>query len=152
MHSPLVRIVSIAVAISISSAVAGAWPHKPDQKAHVRFLATSTLVRGTFGPNEDTYLAEMTLAKNSESILIRLVDAYPNETPPISRADLTASSGVTLRVRRDFECDRPYDQMITRAAPGDPLAILPERLEYRPQIGSTPQPATRLPCYRTVRR
>lgn len=152
ISKPLDRIVAIVTLVVISTATAGAWPHKHGQKAQVRFLATSTLIRGTFGPNEDTYLAELSLEKGSERILIRLIDAYPNETPPISREDLTAPSGVTLRVRRDFECDRPYEQMIMRTSPGDPLAILPERLEYQPQLSSTPQPGTRLPCYRTERR
>jgi hypothetical protein len=152
ISTPLARIVSIAVVIAISGTAAGAWPHKLGQKARVRFLATSTLIRGTFGPNEDTYLAELSLNKGNERVLIRLIDAYPNETPPISLEDLTTPTGVTIRVRRDFECDRPFEQMIMRAAPGDPLAILPERLEYQPQLTSTPQPDSRLPCYRIVRR
>ena len=148
----LVRIVSIAAALATSTGTAGAWPHRHGREARVRFLATSTLIRGNWGPNEDTYLAELSADKDKERVLIRLVGAYPNEAPPISREDLTAPSGVTLRVRRDFDCDRSYRQTILRTAPGDPLAILPERLGYRPQLGWTPQPGARLPCYRTVRR
>lgn len=144
--------IAVAIVIVISSMAAGAWPHKPGQNAHVQFLATSTLIRGTFGQNEDTYLAELSLDKSNERILIRLIDEYPNETPPISREDLTAPSGVTLRIRRDFECDRPFDQLIMRTAPGDPRAILLERLGYQPQLAWTPQPTAKLPCYRTVRR
>ena len=74
-----VRVVSVAVVLAISTAAAGAWPHKQGQIAQVRFLATSTLVRGTWGWNEDTYLAELRFTAGGEPLLVRLVDAYPNE-------------------------------------------------------------------------
>lgn len=151
ISSPLARIVSIFAVIAISTTTAGAWPHRHGQKARVRFLATSTLIRGTFGQNEDTYLAQVFTARGNESHLIRLVDAYPNETPPLPLATLTSDSGTRLRIQRDPQCDRLYGEMLLRTAPGDPMAILLERLEYHPQLSWTPQPGTNVPCYRTVR-
>ena len=148
----LARIVSIVVGIAISTTTAGAWPHKNGQKARVRFLATSTLIRGTFGRNEDTYLAELTFTREGDPHLVRLVDSYPNEAPPLARAALTSASGTTFKVRRDAECDRPFGQILLRTAPGDPMAILLERLGYRPQLLITPEPNEMLPCYKTVRR
>jgi hypothetical protein len=147
-----VRLTILSLLIIVTCSTAFAWTHKKGQKARVTFLATSTLIRGTFGPNEDTYLAELSLDKDSEHVLIRLIDAYPNEAPPLSQQDLIAPSGITLRVRRDFECDRPYGQMIIRTAPGDPMAILPVRLEFQPQLERVPSSNARLPCYRIARR
>jgi hypothetical protein len=138
--------------IAVSASMAGAWPHKHGHKVQVRFVATSTLVRGTWGQNEDTYLAELSLSHDTESVLVRLIDAYPNEAPPLSREVLTSQSGTALRVNRDSECDRPFAQTLLRTAPGDPMAILPGRLGYRPPMDLTPEPDEHLPCYRTVRR
>lgn len=137
--------------IAISTTTAGAWPHKNGQKARVRFLATSTLIRGTFGRNKDTYLAKLILTLEGDPLLVRLVDSYPNEVPPLSRAALTSDTGTKFRVSRDADCDRPYGEMILRTAPGDPMAILHERLGYRPQLLKTPEPNEMLPCYRTAR-
>jgi hypothetical protein len=133
-------------------ATAGAWPHRHGQKARVRFLATSTLIRGTWGQNEDTYLAQLLLPKQNEAVLVRLVDAYANEWPPLARAALTADAGTVLSVKRDAECDRPFGEMLLRTAPGDPMAILPERLGYRPPLDRTSAAGTVLPCYRVLRR
>jgi hypothetical protein len=139
------------VVIAISTTTAGAWPHKNGHKARAQFLATSTLIRGTFGQNEDTYLAELSFTPEGDSLLVRLVDSYPNEAPPLSRAALTSASGTTFKVRRDAGCDRPYGEIILRTAPGDPMAILHERIGYRPQLLRTPEPNEMIPCYRTVR-
>jgi hypothetical protein len=105
LSNSLARVVSVAMALVISAAAAGAWPHKQGPKAQIRFLATSTLVRGTWGWNEDTYLAELRLTAGGEPLLIRLVDAYPNEAPPLSQTVMTAPTGSALKVRRDTECD-----------------------------------------------
>jgi hypothetical protein len=119
----------------------------------VRFLAESTFLRNTYGPNEDTYLAEMTIpSQQQKAVLIRLVDEYPNEAPSLARNVVASPSGASLRVLRDAECDRPYSQMLLRAAPGDLIAILPERLEYHPNLESIPAPGSILQCYRVVRR
>lgn len=149
--SSITRIVSISEAIAISVTATAAWPHKQGQKAQVRFLATSTLVRFIGAWNEDTYLAELQFAPGESPLLVRLIDAYPNEAPPLSRTILTSVSGATFKVRRDTECDSPYGQMILRTAPGDPLAVLPERLGYQPQLQKAPKADAILPCYRTVR-
>jgi len=147
----LVRFLSIVMVITISTATVYAWPHKNGQKARVQFLATSTLIRGNWGPNEDTYLAELTFTPEGDPPLVLLVDSYANEAPPLSRAVLTSSTGSAFNVRRDTDCDRPYGEMILRTAPGDPTAILPDRLGYQPQLPRTPEPNELLPCYRTVR-
>ena len=141
---------SIAV-IVLAAASAGAWPHRHAQKARVRFLATSTLIRGTWGQNEDTYLAQLMLPKQNEAVLVRLVDAYPNEWPPLAHEVLTSDAGAVLPVKRDQECDRPFGEILLRTAPGDRMAILPERLGYRPPFDRTPAPGAILPCYRVLR-
>ena len=135
----------------LMTVTAEAWPHRHGEKARVRFLATSTLIRGTWGENEDTYLAQLVLPKENEAVLVRLVDTYPNEWPPLPREVLTSDAGTILPVKRDAECDRPFGEILLRAAPGDLIAILPERLDYRPPLEFTPANATIVPCYRTVR-
>lgn len=151
ISNAVARIVSIVAIIAISATTAGAWPHKSGQKARVRFVATSTLIRGTWGQNEDTYLAQVLTAHGEEPYLIRLVDAYPNEAPPLSVAKLTSDSGTLLRVQRDPQCDRLYGEILLRTAPGDPMGILLEPLGYRPPMKSAVNSETMIPCYRTVR-
>jgi hypothetical protein len=136
----LSRFASVAVVLAISAAAAGAWPHKQGPKAQIRFLAASTLVRGTWGWNEDIYFAELMFLAVGAPLLLRLIDAYPNEAPPSSQTVLTAPSETMLKVCRDTGCDFPYGQMILRTAPGDPIAILPERLGYWPQLTRTAAP------------
>lgn len=142
----------IILFFSWSVASASKRLHKHDQKANVHFLATSTLIRGTWGQNEDTDLAQLLLPKQSEAVLVRLVDAYPNEWPPLAREVLTSDAGAVLPVKRDAECDRPFGEILLRAAPGDPMAILPMRLYYQPPLDRTPAAGTILPCYRVLRR
>ena len=133
--------------------LANAWPHRHSgKKARVHFLAESTLVRGNWGWNEDAYLAELRLPKQAELVLVRLVDSYPNEAPPLSYAVLTAESGASFHVKRDQECDRPFGTMPLRAAPGDLMAILPMRLSYQPKMDRMPESGAILPCYRVARR
>jgi hypothetical protein len=151
MSNPLVRSTCMALVIALAITTAGAWLHKNGQKARVRFLASSTLIRGTWGPNEDIYLAELTFTREGDPLLVRLMDSYPNEAPPILTAALTSDSGTTLKVHRDTGCDLPYGQMILRTAPGDPIAILDERLGYRPQLLVTPGSDEPVPCYRMLR-
>lgn len=146
------QIAALAVLSTLTSVPVGAWPHKQGQKVRVRFLATSTIIRSTWYWNEDTYLAELSIPRSSESILVRVVDEYPNEAPPLSRGVLTAASGTVLRVKRDTSCERRFGEILLRTAPADPMSILPERLGYQPPLDRTPAPGTVLPCYRTVRR
>lgn len=145
------RIGVIIIIAALMAATAEAWPHRKAKKAQARFLATSTLIRGTWGENEDTYLAQLVLPRQNEAVLVRLVDTYPNEAPPLSYSTLTSNSGTLLRVKRDRGCDRPFGEILLRAAPGDLIAILPERLSYRPPLEYTPANETIVPCYRTVR-
>jgi hypothetical protein len=86
-----------------------------------------------------------------ESVLVRLIDAYPNEAPPLPFATLTSESGTLLFVKRDVQCDRPFGELLLRTAPGDAMAILPERLGYQPQMIGTPNSDNVVPCYRTLR-
>ncbi|MGB7265654.1 MAG: hypothetical protein WBC92_09085 [Terracidiphilus sp.] len=145
------RIGAIFIIAALMTTTVKAWPHRHAKKSQARFLATSTLIRGTWGENEDTYLAQLVLPEQNEAVLVRLVDTYPNEAPPLSYSTLTSDSGTLLRVKRDRECDRPFGEILLRAAPGDLIAILPERLDYRPPLEYTPGNATIVPCYRTVR-
>lgn len=117
----------------------------------MRFLATSTVVRGTWGYNQDIFLAELQPARNGELQLVRLIDEYPNFYPPLAAEVLKSKSGTVLKVRRDAQCDLPFGQVQLRTAPGDPMAILHERLGYQPRMDRTPEARTPLPCYRTVR-
>jgi hypothetical protein len=121
------------------------------QKAHVRFLATSTVVRGTWGYNQDIFLAELQPARHGELQLVRLIDEYPNCYPPLATEVLKSKYGTVFKVRRDSQCDLPFGKIQLRTTPGDPMAILNERLGYQPEMDRTPEARTPVPCYRTVR-
>jgi hypothetical protein len=151
ISTPFARIVSIFAIIAFSTNSTGAWPHKNGQTLRVRFLATSTLIRGTFGQNEDIYLAQLILPTQGEEVLVRLVDAYPNEWSPFGREVLTSDSGKVLQVRRDFQCDRAFGDMPLRTAPGDFMAFMPEKLVYQPLLPRSPESSEIIPCYRIVR-
>ena len=101
--------------------------------------------------NQDTYLAQLSFPKQSESVLARLMDVYSNGWPPLSRGTLRSATGTVLRVERDEDWDRPFEEILLRTAPGDLLAILPEQLHYQPLLEETPTPETILPCYKVVR-
>ena len=148
----LVRKLAIFCIAASIAASAAAWPHQREQEAEVRLLATSTFIRGTWGLNLDVYLAEIAPQKGSERELVRLIDEYLNSDPPLSAGAPTSAVGTTLRIRRDQQCDMPFARLQLRTAPGDPMAILPERLSYRPQLPRTPGPDETLPCYRILRR
>ena len=137
LSNRLLRMTTILVVVLLSRS-AGAWRHQRGQKALVRFWATSTLVRGTWGLNQDIYLAELRFPKQHESVLMRLIDAYPNEWPPLSREVLVSQSGTELRIKRDSRCDLSFSRMQLRTAPGDPMAILPVRLGYSPHLQIIP--------------
>jgi hypothetical protein len=139
------------LAIAFATAMAGAWPHKQRQKVRVHFWATSTFIRGSWGMNEDIYLAELRSPKQSESVLVRLIDTYPNTWSPLTHKILTSAAGTVLAVWRDTECDRPFGEILLRTAPGDLMAILPERLGYKPPLDQMPAATTVLPCYRVLR-
>ena len=111
MLALVTRILSAVLILATLAQAAEAWPHKHSQKVRVQFLAESTLLRNTWGPNEDTYLVDLS-RNHSETILVRLVDAYPNEAPPLSHAVLTSDSGTTLYVTRDESCDRSFGNLI----------------------------------------
>jgi hypothetical protein len=149
--SCLFRVTLIVLATALTAGPAGAWPHKSVQRERVHFLATSTLIRGTWGLNEDTYLAQILFPKQNESVLVRLVDAYPNAFPSLSSEVLKSESGTLLRVKRDSGCDLPFARILLRTAPGNPLALLHERLGYQPQLPRTPRSNEVLPCYKMVR-
>ncbi len=148
-----ISLAAIAIALVVLFALScDARPRLRVEKGKVRFLATSWVIRGTWGRNEDTYLAELTLPSEQIPSLIRLMDNYSNEFPSLPLSVLTSQIGTVMRVSRDEECDIPFSQMAFRSAPGDPMAILPERLNYQPQLPTTVAPDEKLPCYRTVRR
>ena len=148
----LARFIAMAAVVVLTTRTAGAWPHRQGQRARVQFVATSTLIRGTWGQNEDAYLVKLLFPKQNETVLVRLIDTYPNEFPPLSREVLSSDRGSVLSLKRDAGCDRPFGEVLLRTAPGNPLAILLERLSYRPRLDRTPEAETILPCYRTIRR
>lgn len=153
MNSRLVsRLLLIALLTALLPSIGRAWPHRQGQKANVKFLATSTILRTTWGQNEDTYLAEVSFAPGETPVLARLIDAYANEAPPLSRSVLISSAGTELRVLRDVECDRPFGKILLRTAPGDLLAILPGKTNYQPIEGGNTDLKSVLACYRIVRR
>jgi hypothetical protein len=142
----------LAVIVAISTTAVQAWAHKSGQKVLVRFLATSTIVDSSWGgSNEDTYLAELTLAPQGAPLLARLIDSYPSAGSALPKEVLTSAKGSVLRVVRDMKCDRPYSKIILRTAPGDPMALMHEPLTYQPLMDAIPPPDTILPCYRVVR-
>lgn len=122
------------------------------QKAKVHFLADGALLRGSWGFNQDIYLAELIGKKESGRQLGRIMDEYSPDALPLSREVLVAGQGVVLRIRRDESCDIAYGVMRMRSAPGDPMAILPGRLSYEPKLDQVPSLDAALPCYRIVRR
>lgn len=147
-----IHFIRIATLAAVCAGAAGAQAHTHVEKAHVHFLATSTLVRGTYGYNQDVFLVELRFSAHGESSLARLIDEYPNLSPPLAARDLRSPSGIVFWVRRDAKCDLPYADVLLRTAPGDPMALLPERLGYQPHLERTPGPDEVLPCYRTAKR
>lgn len=140
----------VALAMSGASASLAHARNRP-QKVTVHSLATGTLLRGSWGLNQDIYLAEILLKNDASARLVRIVDEYSEFAPPLSRQTLIAAEGTMLRIRRDETCDVTYAGMHLRAAPGDPIALLNEPLFYQPHLLNTPDPEELLPCYRVVR-
>jgi hypothetical protein len=141
----------VLLASLVASGVAG-QRHAGVLTANVRFAATSTSVHTGEGRNQDVYLIQLTpRIPGGQTGLARLVDEYPSFRAVLSRRVLIAGSGSTLRLIRDESCDRAFSDMPLRTAPGNPTAILPEKLGYRPDLDSTIAPDTLLPCYRLVR-
>jgi len=103
--------------------------------------------------NEDIYLGELTFAKREdEHFLARVINQYSNWEPPIPAAVLKSDAGTSFYLVRDASCDIPYAQMQLRTAPGDPMAVLQERLGYQPRLNHAPAPGAVLPCYRVEAR
>jgi len=125
--------------------------HSETQKLRIHFLATGTLLHGTWGLNQDIYLAELISKTGGSDQLIRIVDEYPQFAPPLPRPALIADNGTVLRIKRDDSCNVSYGSMHLRTAPGEPMAILYEHLVYQPPLRRTPELQELLPCYRIVR-
>jgi hypothetical protein len=151
IRSLSIKLTTVACVLALSMTATGKTPRVRPIKAHVHFLATSTCVRGTRGMNEDVYLAEIATQPDSDAKLVRLVDEYLNYRPALLAESLTSKEGTTLRITRDTRCDLPYSRMLLRTAPGDPMAVIPVKLSYKPQLLRTPEPDEILPCYRTAR-
>jgi hypothetical protein len=151
-YEGLIQAIAVTVLAVLPGTMRGESHRSRPFTARTRFLAASTCIRGTWGLNLDVYLAEIAPQKGSEPVLVRLIDEYRNLDPPLSVDALTSAEGTTLRVRRDRQCDMPYNRIQLRTAPGDPMAILHEKLGYQPLLSRTPQLNEVLPCYRMVRR
>lgn len=122
------------------------------EKARVRFVAKSWMIRGTWGLNEDKYLVEITRPGSGSPSLAQLVDRFQPEAAPLSLEVLTSSAGTVIRVRRGPECDIAFGKLTLRTAPGDLMATQPVRLSYRPVLRVTPRADEVIPCYRAIRR
>lgn len=147
------RACAIVVLLTGYSTFAGAASRIHPKKARVRFIATSSLYRTTWGMNEDIYLGELTFTKReNEQVFARVINQYSNWEPPIPAAVLKSESGMPLYLLRDANCDVPYAQMPLRTAPGDPMAVMQERLSYQPRLKNAPAPGDVLPCYRVEAR
>jgi hypothetical protein len=105
--------------------------------------------RTTWGMDEDIYLVQLTFPKNGQQVLAWLVNEYSNWAPPIPIRLPRADDGTPFYLVRDSHCDLPYGELLLRTAPWDPMAILPERLVYRPRLKKIPESGEVLPCYRT---
>ena len=119
--------------------------------AQVRFLATSTSTRSSFAEDHDVYLIEVDQPDESGPELARLEDIYPPYRSALPEAILESPDWVHLKIIRDQSCDIAFEAMPLRTAPGDPDAILPERLGFHPHLAKPPNSEKVLPCFRTVR-
>ena len=82
----------------------------------------------------------------------RLIDEYPSyRTSPLEHVTFGDES-IRLRLRRDLTCDTTFSSIPLRTAPGDPAAVLPERLGYNPKLSRSIDAAEILPCYRVLRK
>ena len=116
-------------------------------KAKVHFLAAGIMIRGTWGQNEDNYLAETISGKGNRE-LIRIRNRYPSWFPSISNSALASKEGIKFRLVRDETCDVAFGAMHLRAKPDDPTATLPIWLDYHPTIDNQPGTNDMLSCYR----
>jgi hypothetical protein len=144
--------VGLLVVLQMLSPAANALNRHRAQKAKVHFLADGALLRGSWGFNQDIYLAELIGKKEPGRQLVRIVDEYSPDAPPLSHEVLVDEQGTGFRVQRDESCDVAYGTMHMRAAPGDPMAMLPGRLSYEPKLDQIPSVDAALPCYRIVRK
>jgi len=144
-------ITAIAVAILLAGFAQAERPRLRPMKTHVHFLATSTLIRGTWGTNEDAYLAEITPRHAKEVHMVRLIDEYPNFFPSLSPETLTSQAGTAMTLKLDSSCDILFGEILLRTAPGDPMAVAQGRSTHHPDMGITPDSGILIPCYRTVR-
>jgi hypothetical protein len=120
-------------------------------RAQVLFLATSTDTRTSLGENYDFYLIEIDHPDGSGPTLARLEDIYPPYQSALPDAILKSPDWVHLKITRDGSCDITFGAMPLRTAPGDPAAILPERLGFHPHLAQPPGADQALPCFKTVR-
>ncbi|MDR3725131.1 MAG: hypothetical protein P4K83_11675 [Terracidiphilus sp.] len=143
--------IGLLIALLMANVASNAYDRHRPRKVKVHFLADSTLVRGSWGFNQDIYLAELIEKKDSGRRLVRIVDEYSPDAPPLSHEVLVDEQGTGLRVRRDESCDLAYGAMHMRAAPGDSMAILPIKMQYQPQFRQAPEQSELLPCFRIAR-
>lgn len=142
--------IPIAICLVGVSLALAKCPDKP-VKAEVRFLADSTIVRSSYGENEDVYLVELALERDeSEVVLARLIDRYPPSGAPISPEVLTTEQPIRLQVHRDRRCDVAYRDMVLRTRPGDPFALLPKKLGFESALSPPVDPTSVLPCHRII--
>lgn len=144
------RVIAIGLVLLGTIPLCG-QPHARIQRLQVHFLATSTSIHGKEAGSEDVYLVELT-DENGRIGLARLVDQYPDYRLPLSRAAISSSEGQHLQLLRDPACDVALKNLPLRTAPGDPVAVLPERLRFEPNLPPNVAQDAPLPCFRVVRK
>jgi hypothetical protein len=140
---------TLALVILCRSAIGGTL-HPRSLTAHVKFLATSTCIRGTWDNNEDICSAEFVPNAKAAPVHLQLVDEYPFFTAALSQEELNSTAGSTLRIRRDTQCNLPYAKPQLRNAPGDQREILSPGLNYSQQFVESPTPDEIPPFDRTL--
>jgi hypothetical protein len=143
--------VGLLITVLMVCAAANAHDRHRPRKAKVHFLAAGMLLRGTWGFNQDSYLAEIVVKRDHSRQLVRILDEYSPLMPALPREALVADGGAALRIRRDESCDVAFGGIHLRAAPGDRMATLAIPLVYQPQLGEPVRADTLVPCYRIAR-
>lgn len=120
-------------------------------KVNARFLATSTSIRSSWSTSQDVYLIEMVPHGSDQPVLARLIDDHPEYHEMFLAKRFASTDDATLRIWRDQSCDIAFAQMPLRTPPGDPRAVLPERLGFQPKLSRAVEADEILPCYRMMK-
>ena len=88
---------------------------------------------------------------SDEPVLARLIDDNPEYHEMFLTKRFATTGDATLKIWRDQSCDIAFAQMPLRTPPGDPRAILPEKLGFQPKLSRAVEADEVLPCYRMMK-